>query len=398
MRRPISVIVKLNLFLALLLVSTAVLALAVVLQGVERALAVGLLIAWVALAAAGLALRLSIREGILRSIRGASRVITRVTEGDLTARVDIQAQGETQRMLDGLQRMTDDLRGIVTSVGHSARSVADASAQIAQGNRELSTRTEEQAAALEQTASAMEELTSTVGQNAQNAQHVSQFADDASAVARQGQQAMGAVVETMQAITQASARIRDIVALIDGIAFQTNILALNAAVEAARAGEQGRGFAVVASEVRVLAQRSAEAAKEIRGLIDGAASQVEAGAKRVEAAGDTMTRIVQAVQKVREHSTQIAGASREQTAGIGEVGSAVMKMERVVQQDAALVEEAAAATAALADEAHKLRLLVERFHVGEGGEPAPVPKGLGAQARRPSSALQVVSARSEAGG
>jgi methyl-accepting chemotaxis protein len=334
-------------------------------SGDRQALAIVLAIIVSLTSAVGLALRLSIRKGLLPPIREAARVVASVAEGDLTVRVTAHTYGETQKMLDGLERMTRDLQRLVGDVKGTARTVADTSAQIAQGNLDLSQRTEEQASTLEETASSMEELTSTVAQNAENARQASQLAVEASDVARRGGQAVGQVVSTMNGISDSSRKIGDIIGVIDGIAFQTNILALNAAVEAARAGEQGRGFAVVASEVRSLAQRSAAAAKEIKTLIGDSVARVEAGTKQVDAAGRTMEEIVESVRKVSDLIAEIAAASREQSAGIGQINTAVAQMEQVVQQNASLVEEASAATESMKEEATMLLQAVSRFHIGD---------------------------------
>ena len=242
--------------------------------------------------------------------------------------------------------------------------VSDISAQIAQGNVDLSQRTEEQASTLEETASSMEELTSTVTQNAQNARQASTLAVSASDVARKGGQVVGQVVSTMTGISESSKKISDIISVIDGIAFQTNILALNAAVEAARAGEQGRGFAVVAAEVRNLAQRSASAAKEIKTLIGDSVNKVDAGTKLVGAAGKTMDEIVGSVKQVSDLITEIAAASQEQSAGIEQVNTAITQMDQVVQQNASLVEEATAATESMKEQASALLQMVSRFKFG----------------------------------
>ena len=310
-------------------------------------------------------LRISIRSGIVANIRAASHVIGRVAEGDLTAKVSVRAYGETEKMLRGLERMTSDLAALVGDVSRSARTVAANSARLAQGHRDLAWRSEHQASTLEETASSMEELTSTVAQNAQTAHEASELARTASEVATRGGKVVADVVQTMDELSASAGRISDISSVIDGIAFQTNLLALNAAVEAARAGDQGRGFAVVAAEVRTLAQRSAEAAREIKALIGDSVARVEAGHKLVENAGGTMGEIVEAVQKVNLLIGEIAAASREQSSGIVQVNTAVAEMEQGVQQNASLVQEAAEATASLADQADALLRIVARFQVAE---------------------------------
>jgi methyl-accepting chemotaxis protein len=342
-----------------------------------------------AVGALALTLRLAIREGILRNIRAAAHVISRVADGDLTARVGVKAYGETQKMLDGLERMTRDLATLVGGVHHAAGTVADASAQIAHGNRDLSQRTEEQATTLEETAGAMEELTATVAHNADVARDANALARAASEIASRGGQVVGEVVATMDGITASSRQISEIIGVIDGIAFQTNILALNAAVEAARAGDQGRGFAVVATEVRNLAQRSAAAAKEIKTLIHGSVERVEAGSRLVATAGATMAELVTSVQKVGELIAEIAAASQQQSAGITQVNGAVTEMEQVVQQNAALVEEAAAATDAMAAEAHTLLQLIARFQLqDQPAAPAAAAPGRPPQLRGSSAFLR----------
>ena len=298
-------------------------------------------------------------------LRAALRLVRRVADGDLTASTDGADFRHVQKFAESLDRMTDNLRKLVIDVAHSSHTVADTSAQIAQGNLDLSQRTEEQASTLEETASSMEELTSTVAQNAENAKQASELAVEASDVARRGGQVVGQVVSTMNGISSSSRKIGDIIGVIDGIAFQTNILALNAAVEAARAGEQGRGFAVVASEVRNLAQRSAAAAKEIKTLIGESVSRVETGTKQVDAAGKTMDEIVESVNKVSILIAEIAAASREQSSGIGQINTAVAQMEQVVQQNASLVEEASAATESMKEQASMLLRAVSRFRLGE---------------------------------
>ncbi|MCW5651833.1 MAG: HAMP domain-containing protein [Ramlibacter sp.] len=363
MKASVSVVTKLNIFLGLLLASMVVVVGLAVFAGVSG-LAAGLLGLYVVgVTAAAVYLRLAIRKGILRSIRAAARVIGHVAEGDLTVKVDVTSHGETQKMLAGLDAMTADLRHLVSEVASGARTVADTSAQIAQGNLDLSQRTEEQASTLEETASSMEELTSTVAHSADNARQAAELAASASEVARRGGQVVGQVVSTMTDISDASRRIGDIIGVIDGIAFQTNILALNAAVEAARAGDQGRGFAAVATEVRNLAQRSAAAAREIKTLIHDSVNRVEAGTRLVDAAGKTMGEIVSSVRKVSDLIAEIAAASQEQSTGIGQVNTAVAQMEQVVQQNASLVEQATAATESMKEQAAALQQLVARFRL-----------------------------------
>ena len=366
--KNMSVITKLNLMLALLLAgmgSLTVLGWRAV-PDADRDLFLATALGIVAVVMlVGLALRLTIRAGILRSIRAAAHVIGRVAEGDLTARVGIRAHGETQKMLQGLERMTADLATLVGEVTRSARSVAAGSSRIAQGHRDLAWRTEHQASTLEETASSIEELTATVAHNADTAREASELARNASQLATRGGEVVADVVRTMDGISSSASRINEISSVIDGIAFQTNLLALNAAVEAARAGEQGRGFAVVAAEVRTLAQRSAEAAREIKGLIGDSVGQVRAGSQLVATAGDTMGEIVSSVGKVSALIAEIAAASQEQSAGIGQVNTAVAEMEQGVQQNAALVQEAAQATSSLAERAEALMQLVARFRTAE---------------------------------
>jgi methyl-accepting chemotaxis protein len=306
-----------------------------------------------------------ITRSITRPLRSAVETAQRVADGDLTVHIASDAPGEMGELLRALGTMSDSLRGLVSSVAEGARTVADTSTQIAQGNVDLSQRTEEQASTLEETASSMEELTATVAQNADHALQAKEFAADTTRVAREGGAAMGQVVSTMDGIAAASRKIGEIIAVIDGIAFQTNILALNAAVEAARAGEQGRGFAVVAAEVRSLAQRSAEAAREIKVLISNAATQVEAGTREVGAAGAKIDAIVRSAEQVSALVAEIALATSEQSSGIGQVNTAVTQMEHVVQQNAALVEESAAATESMKFQADNLLERVSRFRLQE---------------------------------
>ncbi|HJU99973.1 MAG TPA: methyl-accepting chemotaxis protein [Burkholderiaceae bacterium] len=327
------------------------------------------------------ALRLS--RSITRPLQQALELATRVAGGDLTQRVAVGAQDETGQLLRALASMNDSLAATVGAVRTSTESITVASREIASGNADLSSRTEAQASALEQTASAMEELTGTVRQNAQHAQQANQLAVSASAVAAQGGQIVADVVQTMATIKASSYQIVDIIGVIDSIAFQTNILALNAAVEAARAGEQGRGFAVVASEVRNLAQRSAGAAKEIKTLIGNSVEQVDAGGKLVDSAGQTMERIVTAVQQVADFMHDITAASQEQSVGIEEVNRAVGQMDAMTQQNAALVEQAAAAAESMQEQATNLARAVGIFKLGTQDAPvlAALPSVRGPQYR-----------------
>ncbi|MBE7367119.1 MCP four helix bundle domain-containing protein [Ramlibacter sp. HM2] len=330
----------------------------------------------IALSIGGLVLALLaatlITRSISRSVNEAVGAARRIADGDLSVRVHSDARDEMGQLLRALGEMTDRLRSLVSDVAEGARTVADTSSQIAQGNQDLSQRTEEQASTLEETASSMEELTSTVTMNADNARQAKQVATTAAGEARAGGAAMGRVVHTMEGIQQSSRKIAEIIGVIDGIAFQTNILALNAAVEAARAGDQGRGFAVVAAEVRSLAQRSAQAAKEIKSLIGDSVQQVEAGTTQVAEAGSKMGDIVRSVEEVSALIAEIAAASQEQSGGIEQVNTAVTQMDQVVQQNASLVEEAAAATESMKGQAVALLRSVSRFRLGDDA-PAPEP-------------------------
>ena len=281
--------------------------------------------------------------------------------GDLSAQVRPAGSDETIQMLSAMERMQTSFGGIVRSVKSNAESVATASAEIASGNTDLSNRTEQQASALEKTASAMGQLSSTVKQNADSARQANQLAMNASTVAIKGGEVVGQVVETMKGINESSRKISDIISVIDGIAFQTNILALNAAVEAARAGEQGRGFAVVASEVRSLAGRSADAAKEIKSLINASVERVEHGTTLVDQAGVTMTEVVSSIRRVTDIMGEISAASSEQATGVAEIGQAVTQMDQATQQNAALVEEMAAAASSLKSQAQELVQIVAVF-------------------------------------
>ncbi|MGX9718097.1 methyl-accepting chemotaxis protein [Janthinobacterium lividum] len=316
--------------------------------------------------AAGLALGALITRGLTRQLGGepayAVKIAGAIAEGDLT--VDIRtASHDSASLLFAMKTMRDKLVGIVSQVRSGTDTINTASGEIAQGNLDLSSRTEEQASSLEETASSMEQLTSAVRQNADNARQANALAGAASEVAGKGGAVVGQVVQTMESINASSRKIVDIISVIDSIAFQTNILALNAAVEAARAGEEGRGFAVVASEVRNLAQRSASAAKEIKTLIGDSVEQVEIGSKLVHDAGKTMDEVVASVRQVADIMQEITAASAEQSAGIEQVNEAVLQMDQVTQQNAALVEEAAAAAESLQDQAHSLTELVGVFRL-----------------------------------
>jgi methyl-accepting chemotaxis protein len=307
-----------------------------------------------------------ITRSITLPLQEAVEAADAVAKGDLTRHIEVNSSDEVGQLLQALKNMNGSLSGIVGEVRGSTEAITTASQEIAQGNADLSQRTEEQASSLEETASSMEELTSTVRQNAENAKQANQLAVNASDIAVKGGKVVGDVVETMASISTSSKKIVDIISVIEGIAFQTNILALNAAVEAARAGEQGRGFAVVAGEVRNLAQRSAAAAKEIKTLIDDSVDKVDAGSRQVDQAGATMAEIVQAVKRVTDIMSEIAAASQEQGAGIEQINIAVTQMDEVTQQNAALVEEAAAAAESMQEQAEALMQAVSIFKV-EGG-------------------------------
>ena len=302
---------------------------------------------------------------ISRPLSEAVSVAERVADGDLTATIDCARKDETGQLLRALKSMNDNLTKIVSEVRNGTDTINTASSEISSGNLDLSARTEQQAGALEETASAMEELTSTVKQNADNALQANQLASTASEIAITGGNVVGQVVNTMGAINTSSRKIVDIISVIDGIAFQTNILALNAAVEAARAGEQGRGFAVVASEVRSLAQRSSAAAKEIKILIDNSVANVDAGSKLVQEAGTTMADVVNSVKRVSDIVGEISSASQEQSDGISQINQAINNMDEATQQNAALVEQAAAAAQSMQEQAGKLSNVVSIFKVDQ---------------------------------
>ncbi|BDR08378.1 MCP four helix bundle domain-containing protein [Comamonas thiooxydans] len=351
-------------------------------------LALAAVIAVLVAAGAGIWLVRSIRTPLEQAVQAADRV----ANGDLSGVIRVERQDETGRLLSALERMQSSLVQTVRSVRQNAEGVASASSQIASGNADLSGRTEEQASALEETAASMEQLGSTVRQNADNARAANQMAVNASQVAAQGGAVVAEVVETMKGINNSSQQIADIITVIDSIAFQTNILALNAAVEAARAGEQGRGFAVVAGEVRTLAQRSAEAAKEIKALISTSVQRVEQGTQLVDKAGATMADIVSAISRVTDLMAEISAASQEQSQGVAQVGEAVTQMDQTTQQNAALVEESAAAAGALRKQAQDLVQAVAVFQLPASALYDQAPKAA-ARAAAPAVVAAAAPAR-----
>jgi methyl-accepting chemotaxis protein-1 (serine sensor receptor) len=355
----------------------------------------GLLLGWM--------FGLALIRSLSKSLDSAVDIAHAVAKGDLTQNIQTQGKDEVAQLMTALAAMTQSLVQVVSSVRQGSEGVATASAEIAQGNNDLSARTEQQASALEQTAASMEELSSTVKQNADSARTANQLAVSASTIAVQGGNVVGQVVETMRDINTSSRKISDIIQVIDGIAFQTNILALNAAVEAARAGEQGRGFAVVASEVRSLAGRSAEAAKEIKSLINASVERVEHGTALVDQAGATMTEVVTSIQRVTDIMGEISAASNEQSLGVAQVGQAVKQMDDATQQNAALVEEMAAAASSLKTQAQDLVQTVAVFKLSHQHAPlraplatrrvsAPLPKRVAAPAMHQVRQLKPASA------
>ncbi|EGX2830921.1 methyl-accepting chemotaxis protein [Salmonella enterica subsp. enterica serovar Enteritidis] len=304
-----------------------------------------------------------IKLSLIASMNRLIESIRHIASGDLVKRIDVEGSNEMGQLAENLRHMQSELMRTVGDVRNGANAIYSGASEIAMGNNDLSSRTEQQAASLEETAASMEQLTATVKQNAENARQASHLALSASETAQKGGKVVDNVVQTMRDIASSSQKIADIISVIDGIAFQTNILALNAAVEAARAGEQGRGFAVVAGEVRNLAQRSAQAAREIKSLIEDSVSRVDVGSTLVESAGETMDEIVNAVTRVTDIMGEIASASDEQSRGIDQVGLAVAEMDRVTQQNASLVEESAAAAAALEEQASRLTEAVAVFRI-----------------------------------
>jgi methyl-accepting chemotaxis protein len=323
--------------------------------------------------AVGAAMAWFITRSITRPLHQGVAAASVIASGDLSQAVGSAQRDETGELLRALGRMQDALRNLVGQVRHSTDSIGTASAEIATGNQDLSQRTEQTASNLQQAASSMEQLTGTVRQSADSARQANQLAGSAAEVAARGGVVVSQVVATMDDINASSKKIADIIGVIDGIAFQTNILALNAAVEAARAGEQGRGFAVVAGEVRSLAQRSAEAAKEIKGLIGASVEKVQGGSKLVADAGRTMTEIVGSVQRVSDIIGEITAAATEQSQGIGEVNTSVTQLDQMTQQNAALVEQSAAAAESLREQAARLAKLVDTFRLADDSLAADTP-------------------------
>jgi methyl-accepting chemotaxis protein len=361
--------------------------------------ATGLVLLSALVSIGGLVTGLMISRHLSMRLQHAKAKAEELAALDLTRAMQDHADDEVSEFIGALERMRAEMAKVVATVRRNSDSVATASSQIAQGNQDLSGRTEQQASSLQQTAASMEELGSTVRQNADNARQANQLAQGASSVAARGGEVVSQVVDTMKGINESSRKIADIISVIDGIAFQTNILALNAAVEAARAGEQGRGFAVVAGEVRNLAQRSAEAAKEIKSLINTSVERVEQGSGLVDQAGSTMQEIVASIQRVSDIIGEISAASAEQSSGVAQVGQAVTQMDQATQQNAALVEQSAAAAESLRQQAQQLVQAVAVFKVDHGMSAAaaaptpaakPAPSYTGPERREGSRAPKLV--------
>jgi methyl-accepting chemotaxis protein len=350
----------------------------------SRAWILGLVLGSIVLGAAG---AFAITRWLMRGLGGepdyATAIVTRIAAGDLSVRVETRA-GDQSSLLFAMKSMRDNLANIVGDVRGATGTIAQASSEIAGGNLDLSSRTEQQASSLEETAASMEQLTATVRQNAEHASQANALADSAAGIAQKGSSMVAQVVDTMGVIHASSSKVVDIIGVIDGIAFQTNILALNAAVEAARAGEQGRGFAVVATEVRNLAQRSAAAAREIKELIGNSVQQVEAGNLLVSQAGQTMAEVLQSVQRMHSIMSEISSASREQSAGIEQVNQAISQMDVVTQQNAALVQQAAGTAQGLQEQAGALEQLVSVFRLEQHGGHGAVAQAHAGQARTPA--------------
>ena len=340
-------------------------------------------------AALGIFLAFSIVRGITRPLREVEEIAAAVASGDLTRGIAIKSEDEIGRVLQAVKNVSSNLRAIVGDVRLGTGHINQSSQEIASGTDDLSQRTQEQASALEETASSMEEMTSTVKQNADNARQANQLVANARTQAQAGGEVVTKAVAAMAQINASSKKIADIIGVIDEIAFQTNLLALNAAVEAARAGEQGRGFAVVATEVRNLAQRSATAAKEIKGLINDSVDKVKSGTELVDASGKALSEIVESVKKVNDIVAEIAAASQEQSSGIEQVNKAVMQMDEMTQQNAALVEESSAASRSMEEQAGKLQALMQFFRVSSSDTTA-VARG------RPSASVTVVDSQPKA--
>ncbi|MGD9385257.1 MAG: methyl-accepting chemotaxis protein, partial [Thioalkalispiraceae bacterium] len=331
----------------------------------------------------------NLMNAVVAPIQESKRVMVSLSEGDLTQKMDGEFHGEFAELRDAVNESIKNLFNMVNDIRDASGSISSAASEISQGNTDLSQRTEEQASSLEETASSMEEMTSTVKQNADNARQANQLASAAREQAEKGGEVVSNAVTAMGEINASSKKISDIISVIDEIAFQTNLLALNAAVEAARAGEQGRGFAVVAGEVRNLAQRSAGAAKEIKSLINDSVEKVDEGSKLVDESGETLSEIVNAVKKVSDIIAEIAAAGQEQSSGIEQVNKAVMQMDEMTQQNAALVEEAASASESMEEQAKGMMRLMEFFNLGDAGqvkqEPVSPSRNLGHSSVKPAA-------------